>query len=215
MLDSYSSRGSSHGADARDGAAARLDAQHQAFRDMADWFEKVPDSAHDSFFTVTLTLGFALCREKANTGAAAVRASCRWTASAAPAPGAVTPPAGKTSAFGPSSRFTLLGDQYYEAAGTARGEDNVSYSRACTDARKKARHQAMESASKAGLCDREDWAMQIAMSFAPPVPALIGGGRYGINAFEAVCEWNLIIEAVSSAAGDPDSAGTVASGSVF
>lgn len=217
MFDGLSGRGSSPGADPHDCAAARLDAQHQAVRDIADWLQKVPPVARGSHCTVTLTFSFPPCTETRPSGRApAFHATCRWTGSVASASEPVPPPAGKTSAFAPSSRFTLLSDQYYEAAGTARGEDTIGHTHACADAQKKAHHQAMESIAKAGLCDQEDSAMRIIVSFAAPAPALIGGGRYGIGGFEAICDWNLIIEAVGPIPGDPLSPAlgpTVASGS--
>jgi len=219
MFDRLSSRGHSRGAHPYDCGAARLDAQQQAISEIAGWLDKIPDAAPGSFCTVTVNLSFAPCLVgKSAFGAIPkVRASCIWTVSAARASGLVRPPAGKTSAFNPSSRFSLLGDQYYEAAGTARGEDTISQIQACADAQKKAHHQAMESAGKAGLCDREDAAMRIAISFAPPRPALLGGGRYGLSAYEAICDWNLVIEAVRPDPGDlqsSDFAGTVTSGSL-
>lgn len=201
MFDSLSSRGSSPGTHPQDWTAARLAAQRQAIHDIADWFRQVPDCAAHSFCTLTLTLAFEPCAEK-ETATPTRHASCRWTASVGCTPDAVTPPAGKTSAFGPSSHFTLLSEQYYEAAGTARGEDTTSQELACADAQKRAHQQAMESAGKAGLCDREGSAMRIAISFAPPTPALLGGGRYDIGSFEALCDWNLVIEAVTPEPGD-------------
>lgn len=219
MFDGLSGRGSSPGIDPHDPAAARLDAQRQAVRDMADWLEKAPDCARGSFCTLTLNLSFPPSTGTGIfRGMQVIRASCQWTASVAPTPGPVAPPAGKTSAFAPSSRFTLLGDQFYEASGTTRGEDTISQNRACADARKRARHQAMESAAKAGLCDRDDFVMRMTISFSPPAPALLGGGRYGISGFEAVCEWNLVIEAVApepAEASSPGAAGAAASGSLF
>ncbi len=216
MFDSLSGRGSSPGSDPHDGAAARLNAQRQAIRDIADWFDEVPLSADDSFCTITLILAVSPCTEKAGLhGIHSIGASCHWTADVASRPEPVTPPPAKASAFNPASRFTLLSDQFYEAAGSARGEDINSQDAACTDARKRAHHQAMESAGKAGLCDREDSHLRIAISFAPPAPALLGGGRYGIQAFEAVCDWNLVIEAIDPAGPpSPDSADTAASGSL-
>ncbi len=216
MFDGLSGRGSSPGADPRDQAAARLDAQRQAFRDIGDWLERVPETARDSFCTITMTLSFPPCTQREASAVSVIRAICQWATALTSTAQAIIPPAGKTSAFAPSSRFTLLDDQYYEAAGTARGEDTISQNRACADARKRAHHQAMESMAKAGLCDRKDAALRIVMSFAPPVPALLGGGRYGISGFEAICDWNLVIEAVHP---DPDAqnAGvhsTLASGSV-
>lgn len=207
MFDGLSGRGSSPGADPRDCPAARLNAQHQAVRDIADWLQKVPDCSHGSFRTVTLMFSFPPCTEtNAVGGRSMFHASCRWTGTVTSASQAVTSPAGKTSAFAPSSRFTLLSDQFYEAAGSARGEDTIGHTRACADAQKNANHQAMESIAKAGLCDQEGAAMRIIISFGPPTPALLGGGRYGIGGFEAVCDWNLIIEAVSPNPADSESA---------
>lgn len=216
MFDSHSGRGSSPGTDPHDCAAARLNAQHQAIRDISEWFDEVALSADGSFCTVTLTLAVSPCAEKpALLGVPVVSASCHWTAAVASTPEAVTPPGAKTSAFNPASRFTLLSDQFYEAAGSARGEDLNSQDVACTDAQKRAHHQAMESAGKAGLCDREDSELRIAISFAPPAPALLGGGRYGIQAFEAICDWNLIIEAIDpSGQQSTDSADSATSGSL-
>jgi hypothetical protein len=203
MFNSHLGEGTSPGFHPRDCAAARLAAKQQSLLDIADWLEKAPKSANDSFRTVTLTLSFSPCTETAGIGGiAGVRSSCTWVAKIACSRNPVTPPAGKTSAFNPSSRFTLLQDQYYEAAGTARGEDIVNQDRACTDAEKKAHSQVLESAGKAGLCDQEDAAMQIAISLAPARPALIGGGRYTIGEFEAVCDWNIIIQAVNPARRD-------------
>lgn len=204
MFDRPVGRDTSPGTDPHDCAAARLNAQRQAVRDVADWFEQAPDSAAGSFCTITITLLLTPCTAKTSIyGAPSVRAACEWTSSVASTTEPAAPPPGKTSAFLPSSRFTLLGDQYYEAAGSARGEDITSQDAACTDAQKKAHLQAMESAGKAGLCDQEDAAMRIVISFAPPAPALIGFGRHGISAFEAVCDWNLIIEAVDPAGLQP------------
>lgn len=206
MFDGLSGRGSSPGVDLHDCAAARLGAQHQAVRDIADWLQKVPDCSRGSFRTVTLTFSFPPCSEaKALSGRSTIHATCRWTSSATCASEAVASPAGKSSAFAPSSRFTLLSDQFYEAAGSARGEDTISHTRACADAQKKAHHQAMESIAKAGLCDQEGFVMRIVISFGPPTPALLGGGRYGIGGFEAICDWNLIIEAVSPSQEDSPS----------
>lgn len=212
MSDALSAQGSSPGSDSHDCTTARLNAQHQAVRDIADWLELIPDFFPHSFSTLTFRLSFPPCAEKASPGRIpAVRASCKWSAGVASTPEAVTPPPGKTSAFGPSSRFTLLSDQYYEAAGTAKGEDTISQARACADARIRALRMGMESAGKAGLCDQEGAAMRIAVSFAPPAPALIGGGRYGSSAFEAICDWNLIIEAVLPLPGDPRASAVSAS----
>lgn len=215
MFDRPVGRDTSPGTDPHDCAAARLNAQRQAIQDVADWFEQAPNSAAESFCTITIALLLTPCTVKNSIyGAPEVRASCEWTASVASTPDPAAPPPGKTSAFLPSSRFTLLGDQYYEAAGSARGEDITTQDAACTDAQKKAHVQAMESAAKAGLCDQEGAAMRIVISFAPPAPALIGLGRHGISTFEAVCDWNLIMEAVSP--GDlhlPQIEGAVASGS--
>lgn len=200
MFNSHLGQGTSPGFHPRDCAAARLAAKQQSLLDIANWLEKVPKPANNSFRTVTLTLSFSRCTETPGIGGiAGVRSSCTWVAKIASTRDPATPPAGKTSAFNPSSRFTLLQDQYYEAAGTARGEDIVSQERACTDAEKKAHRQVLESAGKAGLCDQEDSAMQIAISLAPACPALIGGGRYTVGEFEAVCDWNLIIQAVNPA----------------
>lgn len=216
MFDNLSGQGSSPGTDPRDCTAARLNAQRQAIRDIAEWFDEIPLTADSAFCTVTLTFAVSPCTEKpALHGLTAASAMCHWTAAVASAADPVAAPAAKTSAFSPSARFTLLSDQYYEAAGSARGEDINTQEAACAEARKRAHHQAIESAGKAGLCEREGSHMRVAISFAPPAPALLGGGRYGITAFEAVCDWNLIIEAIDPEEPEtPDVAGTAASGSL-
>jgi len=178
-------------------ADARIAAKQQALRDISDWLEKLPAPSEDLFSTVVLTFTFEPCTDGMDRTGAYKRSQCHWQASVTETAAPIAPPENKTTAFGPSSRFTLLPDQYYEASGSARGESTFGQKQANSIAQRKARREAEESAAKAGLCDDQGHAMRVAISFSPPQPALMGGGRYGIGDFEAVCDWVLIVESVS------------------
>ncbi len=178
-------------------ADARIAAKQQALRDISDWLEKLPAPSEDAFSTAVLTFTFDPCTDGMDRTGAYKRAHCHWQADVTETPVPVAPPENKTSAFAPSSRFTLLPDQYYESSGSARGESTVGQKQANAIAQRRARRGAEESAAKAGLCDEQGHAMRVIISFAPPQPALMGGGRYGIGDFEAVCDWVLIVESVS------------------
>lgn len=190
-------QGTAPGSHRKDCAEARITAKQQALRDISDWLEKLPAPPDDAFSTIVLTFTFEPCTESIDRSGVYKRALCHWQADVAETAAPVGPPENKTSAFGPSSRFTLLPDQYYEASGSVRGESTFGQKQANAEAQRKARREAEESAAKAGLCDQEGHAMRVAISFTPPQPALTGGGRYGIAAFEAVCDWGLIVECVS------------------
>lgn len=190
-------QGTAPGSHRKNCAEARIAAKQQALRDISDWLEKLPAPSQDAFFTVVLTFTFEPCTEGVDRTGAYTRALCHWQADVTEAAAPVGPPLNKTSAFAPSSRFTLLPDQYYEASGSARGESTFGQKEANAEAERKARREAEESAAKAGLCDEEGHAMRVGISFTPPQPALMGGGRYAEVAFEAVCDWCLIIECVS------------------
>lgn len=178
-------------------AEARIAAKQQAIRDISDWLEKLPAPAEDAFYTVVLTFTFEACTEGIDRTGAYTRAQCHWQAEVTETAAPASPPGNKTSAFAPSSRFTLLPEEYYEASGSARGESTFGQNEANAEAERKARREAEESAARAGLCEQESDAMRVAISFAPPQPALMGGGRYAAVAFEAVCDWVLFVECVN------------------
>ncbi len=190
-------QGTAPGSHRNDCSEARLTAKQQALRDISDWLEKFPALSDVTFSTVILTFTFDPCTEGINRSGAYTRALCHWQAEVTETDAPVAPAPNKTSAFRPSSRFTLLPDQYYEASGSARGESALGQKPANSDAQRRSRREAEESAAKAGLCDQEGQAMRIAISFTPPQPVLTGGGRYGAHAFEAVCDWCLFVECVS------------------
>jgi hypothetical protein len=189
--------GTAPGTDRKGCDEARIAAKQQAIRDISEWLEKLPAPPEDAFSTVVLIFTFEPCAEGMNRSGAYTRALCHWQAEVTETAVPLAPPENKTSAFRPSSRFTLLPDQYYESSGSVRGESTLGQKQASADAQRKARREAEDSAAKAGLCDQEGHAMRVSVSFTPPQPALTGGGRYTAGAFEAVCDWELIVECVS------------------